>query len=106
MEDRDFGALLARLSREKPFLAPAVALRLARAYGSRVWRLLGSANSMAELGPDHGGGLTQTELVYLAREEWARTAEDVLWRRSKLGLHLTQAQQEAVAAAIESLAPS
>ena len=106
MEDGDFGALLARLSREKPFLAPAVALRLARAYGSRVWRLLGSANSMAELGPDHGGGLTQTELVYLAREEWARTAEDVLWRRSKLGLHLTQAQQEAVAAALESLAPS
>ena len=102
IEGGDFGALLARLSREKPFLAPAVALRLARAYGSRVWRLLGSANSMAELGPDHGGGLTQAELVYLAREEWARTAEDVLWRRSKLGLHLTQAQQEAVAAAMTS----
>ena len=60
IEGGDFSALLARLSREKPFLAPAVALRLARAYGSRVWRLLGSANSMAELGPDHGGGLTQS----------------------------------------------
>jgi glycerol-3-phosphate dehydrogenase len=100
IEDGDFGALLARLSREKPFLAPDVALRLARAYGSRVWRLLGSANSMAELGPDHGQGLTRTELAFLAREEWARTAEDVLWRRSKLGLHLTREQQEAVAAAL------
>jgi glycerol-3-phosphate dehydrogenase len=102
-EGGDFGALLARLSREKPFLAPAVALRLASAYGSRVWRLLGSANSMAELGPDYGCGLSQTELAYLAREEWARTAEDVLWRRSKLGLHLTRAQQEAVAAAMAAL---
>jgi glycerol-3-phosphate dehydrogenase len=99
-EGGDFDALLARLSREKPFLAPQVALRLARAYGSRAWRLLGSANSMAELGPDYGCGLSQAELAYLAREEWARTAEDVLWRRSKLGLHLTREQQEAVAAAL------
>jgi len=99
-EGGDFSALLTRLSREKPFLAPPVALRLARAYGSRVWRLLGSANSMAELGPDYGCGLSRAELAYLAREEWARTAEDVLWRRSKLGLHLTRAQQQAVAAAM------
>jgi glycerol-3-phosphate dehydrogenase len=103
IEGGDFGALLARLAREKPFLTPAAALRLARAYGSRVWRLLGSANSMAELGTDYGGGLSHLELAYLAREEWARTAEDVLWRRSKLGLHLASEQRTAVEAAMAEI---
>jgi len=43
---------------------------------------------MADLGTNHGYGLTDAEIDYLAREEWAATAEDILWRRSKLGLHL------------------
>ncbi len=98
--DGDFDVLLARLRREKPFLPPKLALRLARAYGARVWRIVGEANEMAELGPDYGGGLTQAELAYLIKEEWAATAEDILWRRSKLGLHLSKPQQDAVAAAI------
>jgi glycerol-3-phosphate dehydrogenase len=96
----DFSALLKRLEREKPFLALRLARRLARAYGARVWRVLDEARSMAELGQDFGCGFTQAELGFLLREEWARTAEDVLWRRSKLGLHMTPAQQQAVAAAI------
>ncbi len=58
---------------------------------------MGQARSMADLGRDFGGGLTQAELDYLARDEWARTADDALWRRSKLGLHLTKVQIEAVA---------
>lgn len=91
-----FEAFVAELARRKPFLAPQVAWRLARAYGSRVWRVLGEARSMADLGADYGCGLSDAELAYLRQHEWARTAEDVLWRRSKLGLHLTQAQQEAV----------
>ena len=52
---------------------------------------------MADLGRDFGCGLTQAELDYLTRDEWARTADDVLWRRSKLGLHVSKAQAEAVA---------
>ncbi len=80
-----------------PFLQEAAALRIARAYGTRVERILNSARCMADLGRDFGCGLTQAELDYLARDEWARTADDVLWRRSKLGLHLTKAQAEAVA---------
>ncbi len=60
-------------------------------------RVLGSARCMSDLGRDFGCGLTQAELDHLARDEWARTADDVLWRRSKLGLHLTKAQADGVA---------
>jgi glycerol-3-phosphate dehydrogenase len=50
--------------------------------------LLGSAKSLADLGEDFGAGLTAAEVDYLMRREWARSAEDILWRRSKLGLHV------------------
>ncbi len=53
---------------------------------------------MADLGRDFGCGLTEAELDHLARDEWAQTADDVLWRRSKLGLHLSKLEAEAVAA--------
>jgi glycerol-3-phosphate dehydrogenase len=83
-----FEHFLAQLMQARPFLEPALACRLARAYGSEVERLLGPARSMAELGRDFGHGLTERELGFLVRHEFAQTAEDVLWRRSKLGLHL------------------
>jgi glycerol-3-phosphate dehydrogenase len=73
-----------------PFLPAPLARRLARAYGTRAERLVNGRKSLAEFGADLGGGLTQAEVDYLAREEWARTAEDVLWRRSKLILHVSQ----------------
>lgn len=91
-----FEAFVEELSRRKPFLSAPVALRLARAYGSRVWRFLEKAESMADLGDDYGYGLSDAELAYLRECEWARSAEDVLWRRSKLGLHLSTAQKHAV----------
>jgi glycerol-3-phosphate dehydrogenase len=65
-----------------------VAYRLSRAYGTRILDLLGPARSMADLGEDFGAGLTAAEVDYLMRREWARTADDILWRRSKLGLHV------------------
>jgi glycerol-3-phosphate dehydrogenase len=83
-----------QLRRERPFLGDALSLRLARAYGARVDHILGEARSMAELGRDFGCGLTETEIRYLMDQEWARTAQDILWRRSKLGLHMSAAQQE------------
>ena len=66
----------------------SVAHRLARAYGTRIEELLGSAKALADLGEDFGAGLTAAEVDYLVRREWARSAEDILWRRSKLGLHV------------------
>ena len=96
----ELAPLLAQLLHERPFLPRPLALRLAKAYGERVFRVLGSAQSMEELGEDFGCGLTRQELDYLIAEEWARTADDVLWRRSKLGLHMSPSQCERVARAI------
>lgn len=87
LPDADFEAFLAGLRQARPWLPAALARRLARAYGSRVSEILGEAESLAELGEDLGGGLTEAEADYLVRREWAQTAEDILWRRSKLGLH-------------------
>jgi glycerol-3-phosphate dehydrogenase len=95
--DGDFDAFLRELTRRAPFLDAPVARRLARAYGTRAYDLLGAAQSRADLGADYGGGLTEAELDYLTRVEWARSAEDVLWRRSKLGLRLSPEQRAAVA---------
>lgn len=82
----DVAAYARRLFAEKPFLGKARALRLARSYGTRAERLLAGIASEAGLGRDFGAGLTEAEVAYLARVEWARSGADVLWRRSKLGL--------------------
>jgi glycerol-3-phosphate dehydrogenase len=73
-----------------------------RAYGTRVERILGDARSTNDLGPQLGAGLTGAEVDYLMREEWAVTADDILWRRSKLGLHMSQAEQNAVESYVAS----
>jgi glycerol-3-phosphate dehydrogenase len=92
-----FAALVARLRARFPFLAERTACRLARAYGTEAEALLDGARSAADLGQDFGCGLTQRELHWLMTREWARTADDVLWRRSKLGLRLGFAEREALA---------
>jgi glycerol-3-phosphate dehydrogenase len=83
-----------------PFLARAHAARLVRAYGTRAQELLGAARSLADLGRDYGATITDAELDYLMRAEWAMRGEDVLWRRSKLGLRVTQEQAAAIDAAM------
>ena len=60
--------------------------RLAHAYGTRAAKLLGNAKSLADLGQSFGAGLTESEVRYLMAHEWARSAEDIVWRRSKLGI--------------------
>lgn len=93
----DFAAFLAESGRRWPWLEPAPLLRLARAYGTHMERILGAARTPADLGEDYGAGLTAAELDYLVREEWAATAEDVLWRRTKRGLHMHEAQRARIA---------
>jgi glycerol-3-phosphate dehydrogenase len=68
-----------------------------RRYGSRTPQVLGDARYPEDLGRGFGGGLTEREIAYLVKNEWAQTAEDVLWRRTKCGLHMTEAQRAAVA---------
>lgn len=69
-----------------PFLRQEQSLRLARAYGSRIDVLMAGATSAADMGTDFGFGLSEREVRYLCDVEWARTAADILWRRTKLGL--------------------
>ena len=81
-------ALVARARGLWPFLTEPNARRMVRAYGTRLDRILGDARAATELGESFGAELTAAEVRYLMRHEFAETADDVLWRRSKLGLHL------------------
>ena len=96
--DTDFERFVGALRGRHAWLPATLARRLARAYGSRVDRVLGTATAMSELGAEVAPGLFEAELRYLQREEWACSADDVLWRRSKLGLHYSARQREQVAA--------
>jgi glycerol-3-phosphate dehydrogenase len=89
-------ALIAELLRSYQFLTPEHANRLAHAYGTHARKLLGDAKSMADLGRSFGAGLTEREVRYLMSVEWARTADDIVWRRSKLGLRLSAAEIAAI----------
>jgi glycerol-3-phosphate dehydrogenase len=88
--------LIERTQRTWRFLTADHARRLARAYGTRVDRVLGKAAGLDDLGQRFGADLTAAEVNYLMTKEWAQTADDVLWRRSKLGLRLSKAQTEAL----------
>jgi glycerol-3-phosphate dehydrogenase len=85
-------ALSAGLRQTYPFLSIAHADRLAYAYGTRAAKMLGNAASAGDLGQSFGATLTEREVRYLMAEEWALTAEDIVWRRSKLGLRLSGAE--------------
>ena len=89
-------ALSAELVRNYPFLPQATADRLAHAYGTRATTWIGGAKSMADLGRSFGAGLTEAEVKYLMANEWAVTADDVVWRRSKLGLRLSTSEIAAI----------
>jgi len=81
-----------------PFLTEPQAQRLVAAYGSRLQDVLGDAKDRAELGPAFGPELTGAEVRYLMAKEWARFPDDVLWRRSKLGLTMPPRDRGALAA--------
>ncbi|MEP2029923.1 MAG: glycerol-3-phosphate dehydrogenase [Paracoccaceae bacterium] len=85
----DVEKLVVRLQAEHPFLDARWARRLIRAYGTDAWPLLDGAKNAEGLGEPFGATLTETELCWLMRHEYARSADDVVWRRSKLGLRMT-----------------
>ncbi|MGB8714133.1 MAG: glycerol-3-phosphate dehydrogenase [Onishia taeanensis] len=82
-------AFMARLVRDYPFLGESRARRMASSYGSLCLSFLGDAHREEDLGEAFGAGLTAAEVDYLLEREWARDAEDILWRRTKLGLRLS-----------------
>jgi glycerol-3-phosphate dehydrogenase len=87
-------ALAAQIRQTWPFLSEVHALRLTRAYGTRAEHILGAAKEPKDLGQWFGADLTEAELRYLMEREWAREPDDVLWRRSKLGLRFDKAERE------------
>jgi glycerol-3-phosphate dehydrogenase len=90
------GGLARALRGAYPFISGAHAARLAAAYGTRAQTILSGARRAADLGMRFGSDLTEAEVLFLRHEEWAATADDVLWRRSKLGLVLSSDEAAAL----------
>jgi glycerol-3-phosphate dehydrogenase len=90
-------ALVDALVARHAWLPLDIAKRWATTYGSRVWRLLDGVNGPEDLGQSMGGGLFTREVDYLCTEEWATSADDILWRRTKLGLFTSAVEQQALA---------
>ena len=98
LPNRDRGAWLDELARRYPALPPPLLQGLAHRHGSRATEVLGNARAPADLGEDFGAGLTEREIAYLREREWASSAEDIRWRRTKCGLSMTPRERERVAA--------
>lgn len=96
----DFETYLKNFRLKHPTLSEDLSYRLVRAYGTRAELFAG-----ADMGEDFGGGLTEAEVLYLVRHEWARTAEDILWRRSRLGLHVPEGTAQRVDQYLQTLGP-
>ncbi|KVE44997.1 glycerol-3-phosphate dehydrogenase [Burkholderia sp. BDU5] len=100
--DARFAPFAATFAKRHPWLPAALARRYARAYGTRAERVIGRAKSLAELGAELAPGLHEAELRYLRDAEWATCADDVLWRRSKLGLHVAPGTLDTVTAVLDA----
>jgi glycerol-3-phosphate dehydrogenase len=92
--DGGLPAFLAHASRRWPFLPAPQLRRLVHAYGTRLARLLDGVASREAMGQHFGGGLTQIEVDYLVRQEWACSTEDLYWRHTKTGLHASAADEQ------------
>ncbi|WP_122420030.1 glycerol-3-phosphate dehydrogenase [Pseudomonas viridiflava] len=97
-------ALASELTRRHTWLPTPIAKRWAITYGSRSWRLLEGVQSLEDMGQHLGGGLYAREVDYLCDQEWATSIDDILWRRTKLGLFTTPEEQAAVSSYLETVA--
>ena len=86
--DADFEAFLQRCEQRYPWMPKPVLTDYARNYGTIVHVMLAEAQSTSDLGVDFGGGLYELEVRHLMQNEWAQSADDVLWRRTRKGLHV------------------
>ena len=102
MPGADFSAFLKQFRSQHPWLPPALAEHYAHLYGTRAGALLGDAKSLADLGRPMGALLYEREARFLRDTEWARTADDILTRRTKHALHMSEAQKHDFAAWMEA----
>lgn len=103
LEPNALGEKVNTLHARYPFITRDMAERLTKAYGTNAGSVLGPADSLQDLGDHFGADLYANEIRYLVKHEWAQTAEDVLWRRSKLGLRLKDSEAAAVDAFMAQL---
>ncbi|MEM6651461.1 MAG: glycerol-3-phosphate dehydrogenase [Pseudomonadota bacterium] len=106
IENGDFDAFEAISAQAYPWLDAATHYRLARAYGTRLQRVLRGAKAPSDLGEHFGAGLYEKEVAYLVAHEFARSVDDIVWRRTKLGLHLSSAQLERLRDRLETQQPA
>ena len=98
-----FDAFRAAMAQVFAWVPPETLTRMCRAYGTRLPQVLEGAQGWADMGRDFGAGLSAREVAYLKRVEWAKAPQDVLWRRSKLGLHMSPRERIAFAEAFDTL---
>ncbi|VAW18358.1 Aerobic glycerol-3-phosphate dehydrogenase [hydrothermal vent metagenome] len=98
----EFDSQVRLLAGRYEFLEPRLVRRLVRLYGTKAQKILGQAKSNADLGQLFGDDLYEVEVRYLIENEWARSAEDILWRRTKRGLWFSNSQSEALVSYLES----
>jgi glycerol-3-phosphate dehydrogenase len=98
--------LITEITARHSYLPNDLVRRLAFTYGTRAWRIAAETKTIDDLGPRLAGNLHRAELDYLRKEEWARTPDDVLWRRTKLGLAASPAEVTALEAAIGANPPA
>jgi glycerol-3-phosphate dehydrogenase len=106
IEGADFPRFLERLTREYSWLPPELAQHYGRLYGSRTAAVIDGASSIAGLGRRFGPMLYEAEVHYLIAREWAETAEDILTRRTKHGLHMSAQEKAAFAASFDDRRPA
>jgi glycerol-3-phosphate dehydrogenase len=92
------------MARSHPWLPRPLLDRLIRTHGSELERVIDGATSIEEMGGDLGGGITAREVEWMRAREWVTEPDDVLWRRTKRGLHMTPAEREAFAARFDARA--
>ncbi|MCF6293616.1 MAG: hypothetical protein L3J04_09505, partial [Robiginitomaculum sp.] len=98
----DFKAYLSKQALRYPFLPKGLLYRYARAYGSRMDNFLHHTKKISDMGVHHGDDVFQVEIDYLLNHEWAQTTEDIIWRRSKLGLHISNQTLGSIEALLQS----
>jgi glycerol-3-phosphate dehydrogenase len=96
LPEQSVTVFLERIAEQYEWLPSQLALRYAKSYGTLTYTLLNHARNIESLGRHFGQGLYEREVTYLIQKEWARTTEDILWRRTRLGLVFSHAQKEAL----------
>jgi glycerol-3-phosphate dehydrogenase len=96
-----FDQLVTKAATDFPFVEPVLLARLARLYGTHLWLMLADCENAQDLGQHFGASLYQVEVDFLAREEWARRAEDIVFRRTKLGLRMQPEEIDALQAYLD-----